>query len=632
MLQKIHDVAKGWLAYLIVFIISIPFAVFGINEYFSGADPRVAAEVDGVEIALSDYQTELRNQTQMYRQQFGGQLPSGLFDEKIKQDVLDLLIRRQLFQAEVNHAGYRVGDQELSERIQDLPQFRDGQGFSAERYQQYLDYQRKSKSWFEESLRSDLGVQQYLVGVTDSAFLGKSGHTDFTALKNEAREFEYFLIKADRYRNEIKPSEDEIQAHYTQQKNLYMTPERVKLAYIELDQAALMQQIKVDEQLLREDYEHYAGQYTTPEERRVSQILIKIPADAQAAAVAKLKADDIVARLNDGEDFADLAKSMSEDSLSAEQGGDMGYLVKGDMDPLFEDVVFSLQKNVVSSPIRTPLGYQIAKVTEIKPARQKPFEEVRAQIGVEHKAREVEALFGDLSDRLADVSYTQQDSLEPAADALGEGFKVRTTGWITRSGGAGIGSQGAVRAAAFSDEVLKDRTNSELLELADGRVVVLRVLEHEASTARPLEEVRVSIVNALIAQGARERARAAGEETLASIKTPGDFEASAKSHQATIEKPGMVRRGEAKVPAAVSQEAFAMGSPQEGAGYAGVTLPSGDYALIALSTVKPGIAEEAEQMANARRIDSEYGRREFDAMVAAMKDAAEVKVFSENLE
>lgn len=632
MLQKIHDVAKGWIAYLIVFIISIPFAVFGINEYFSGADPRVAAEVDGVEIALNDYQTELRNQTQMYRQQFGGQLPSGLFDEKIKQDVLDLLIRRQLFQAEVIDAGYRVGDRELSERIQALPQFRDGQGFSAARYQQYLDYQRKSKSWFEESMRSDLGVQQYLLGVTESAFLSKSGHADFTALKHEAREFEYFIIKADRYRDEIKPTDEQIQAYYTQQKNRFMTPERVKLAYIELNQTALMQQVKVDEQLLREDYAHYAGQYTTPEQRRVSQILIKIPADAQAAAAAKLKADNVVSRLNDGEDFAALAKSMSEDSLSAEHGGDMGYLVKGDMDPLFEDVVFSLQKDVVSSPIRTPLGYQIAKVTEIKPARQKPFEEVRAQLEAEYKAREAEALFSDFTDRLADVSYTQQDSLEPAAEALGEGFGVRTTGWITRSGGAGIGSQGAVRAAAFSDEVLKDRTNSELLELADGRVVVLRVLEHEASTVRPLEEVRVSIVDALVAQGARERARAAGEETLAGIETPAQFEAGAESFKAPIERPGMVVRGEAKVPPAVNQEAFSMGRPQDGTRYAGVTLPGGDYALIALSAVKPGVANEAEQMTDARRIDSEYGRREFDAMVAAMKDAAEIKVFSENLE
>lgn len=633
MLQSIHDGAKGWIAYVVVFIISVPFAVFGIQEYFGGSDPRVAAEVNGTPIALSDFQNALRDSRETLRRQFGGQLPPGLIsDELLKEQALNSLIRKHLYQQEIDQAGYRIGDQQLFERIQELPQFRTEAGFSKTRFEQFLAMQQREKSWFEALYRNDLLVQQFLFGVSDSAFLPRTAREDYLRLKRQTRDFDFFVIKADAYRSQIQPDDQAVQAFYTNQAERYQTPERVKLAYIELDLKQVEKQIKVDEEQLRQVYEQHADQYRSAEQRRVRHILIKLPADAsvEAVAAAQAQASALVARLRAGEDFATLAKSNSQDSLSADNGGDLGLLARGDMERVFEDAVFSMAPQFISEPIRTGLGWQIAQVTEIKPSEQQSFETVRATLENEYRRQEAEGMYDDLRERLADASYTQRESLAPAAAQTN--LPVQTSEWITRAGGAGIGANTKVREAAFSDEVLKESGNSDMIELGDERVVVVRVLEHQASAPLPLAQVREAIVDELIQQGASDRVRKAGEQALAQIAQGQAVEAVAKGVDVAVQHSGYVDRSSAGMPRAVIEKAFTLATPASAPVYGGTALPNGDYVVIALKAVKPGEFTDKDLESVDQQLSSAYGQSELEAMSQAMKDTADVKVFNDNLE
>jgi peptidyl-prolyl cis-trans isomerase D len=635
MLQVIRDRASGWIAYIIVILISIPFALWGIQEYLGGSDKRLAAEVNGNEIPLRAFNREYHQQRQYLQSIMGGQLPPQYSEPALKQSVINKMVRNELLRQEVEAAGYDVGNRVLFKEISVIPAFSKDGKFDSVRYERLLQAQGRSKAEFERGLRQQICIANFVDGVRQSAFLPNQSLANYQRLKNQERKVSYFLIAAASDKAAQSLTEEEIKNYYQTNQQSFKTSERVKLAYVELKEQALNEGIEVDDETLRKVYQDQADRYVDPEQRRARQIFLKFPSssdpvDEKLISETRAKADKIVAKLRQGGDFAALAKRYSQDSLSASSGGDLGFIAKGDMDPQFEKVLFSLEINKISDPVKTQQGFHIIQLMEIKPAEQKSFESVREQVERDYKQRAAESRFVEMTEQLLTLSYEQPDSLEPVSDSLG--LPVRETDWITENTGEGIGAFREVRTAAFSEEVLRQGKNSDLVELADGSVLVLRILEHKAAKTKPLADVKDEIINLIAASKAREQARNDGRKALEQVRSGKPPEAVAEQYDSQLETPGYIRRDNTQIPRVIIHKVFTLNKPQpEEKVTGGVQLSSGDYAVILLDAVKEPIPKQDNQKSVDAQQFLDYGAREMEATLQVFHDAAEIRILRENI-
>ena len=274
-------------------------------------------------------------------------------------------------------------------------------------------------------------------------------------------------------------------SYYETNQQLFMAPERVKVEYIELDIANISATLKADEASLLGYYEQHKNEYVTAERRRASHILFALSEGPAAEADAlQTGIESALERIRSGEEFAKVAKELSQDPGSAESGGDLGYFDKGIMDQAFEDAAFALSVGEVSEPVKSSFGYHIIKLTAVQEESGKSYDQVKDQIKAAYLKSEAEKLFYEYAERLSDLAYEDPDSLQPAADALG--IETKISDWIERSGGSGLFASTKVTGAAFSDDVLLERHNSEAIEIGAEHILVLRVVEHEESSVRPV--------------------------------------------------------------------------------------------------------------------------------------------------
>lgn len=635
MLQSIRDRASGWIAYVIVFLISVPFALWGLHEYLGGGETLIAAEVNGQEIPLQEFNTQYQQQRQLLRARFGGNAPAAFLDSpSVKDGVIRNMVRRLVLSQETNDAGFGADNQVVLDQLSSIPAFQNEGRFDKERYEQVLYSQRRSPQEFEQQFRESLDLTSFENGLRATSFLTTAEKQAYLRLRDQTRELSYVLIPAHSYGEQVTISDEAIKAHYEENTAQFQALAKVKLEYIELAEAALEDQVSADEEQLRELYEDQIDQFTTVELRKARHIVVKLDEGAgeEAVKVAEEKAARLRQRLTDGEEFAALASEASEDELSAATEGDLGFIAPGDMDPAFENALFALSEGEISEPVRTGLGFEIIQFTEIKPKEQQSFEEVKDRVETEYKQRIAESQFVEQAELLVTLSFEQPDSLEPAADALG--VEVQTTDWLTRDDTDGIVAAPEVKNAMFSDEVLQTGQNSDLLELQDGRVVVLRVAEHEPAKPKLLEEVSEDISVLLTLQRTGELAMEAGEEALGKLRGGDEtMEDVAESLELELEAPGYVQRNATTAPAPILREIFSLEKAGEGAPvYTGVALPGGDYAVIAVTDVKDGGDGSDEQLVELRsQQDATYGARELEAAVAALEAAAEVRILHENL-
>ncbi len=489
MLMQIRERTSGILAYTIVILITIPFAFWGIQEYFGAPGDQKVAEVNGEEIVKRVFDAQVQDQRRYLKSILGSSYDSLYRDEnKLKQSVLDTMIQNTLLNDETNNAGYRVSDNKLFERIQSVPQFQNAGRFDSTKYEQLLASQRRSPVEFENQLRQEESINQYQGSAVYSSFLPVKDKQKYAALKQQKRDFDYFLIASNS--NSVDVTDSDISEYYQANKQSFRTLPRVKLEYLEVAQKDIGYALLFSDDEILFSYEDDPGRYQTPELRKASHILLKLSGDASEDQVntALSKLESAVKRINDGEDFAAVAKEISEDSFSAKKGGSLGFVSRTDIDnPAFVKNLFTMQKGEMSAPVRTSLGVQLIKLEDITASKTKPLEQVSAQIENELRADASDKEYIELTEKLSNLSYVNEDNLQAAADELG--MQVQTSDWIVGAEVEGIASYPSVVSAAFSAELLNKGVNSSLMEVADGRAVVVRVLEHEPSQIQSLAEV-----------------------------------------------------------------------------------------------------------------------------------------------
>lgn len=626
MLQNIRDKTSGWIAYLIIGLISIPFALWGINSYLGGGEQQPAAIVDGTEISSQQLDYAYARYRDRLSSIFGGTLPAAFDDEvTLKEQVLTQIIEEQVLRAYVQDKGFRVGDQKLFENIQSMSVFQQDGRFDKEQYRAQLASQGYQPATFEQELRSSSEMQQLNQAIRASAFMLPSQIETYNDLKYQQRKLRLLTVKNEG--ETLTVSDKEIEDYYNEQSGRYMDSAMVKVDYIELGIDNIMQTIELSEDDLRQRYDQLADQLTTPETRTASHILITVSstADDEEEAEAKKKILDLKSRIDEGEDFAGLAKEYSEDPGSASEGGDLGEVERGMMVKAFETALFALQPDQVSEPVKTQFGWHLVKLHEIMGGKTQTFEEARPALEEELKTEKAEIQIYDLVESLSNIGYEQPDSLLPASEQLG--LKIQTTDWFSRSLGAGLASQDKFRQIAFSDDVLKNNRNSEVIELSDNRVVLMHLNSHKPATKKPLESVRESIIDTIKTNKGREQALEKGKELLAQLKQGARLDDVADKEAISIVDAGFVTRNSSTLDPQVLSTAFTLAKPSEdNPVYEGVTEVDGDYSIIEFTGVSVDAEKDPESSPEetVKALTAASADYEFQALVKSLTEQADI--------
>ncbi|HET7587301.1 MAG TPA: SurA N-terminal domain-containing protein [Gammaproteobacteria bacterium] len=634
MLDALREGTRGWIAWVIILILVVPFALWGIGNYAGFVTPSYVAEVNGAEITQVDLNKAYRNRIEQLRQLFGSDyVPDDA--ATLKQQVLDALIDNNLLTQQAVDAGYRVGNQDLVAQIHAMPAFSVGGKFNLDVYRVRLRQAGYTPEGFEDAIRQDLAVRQLRAGIAGSAIATGSEFDHFVALADEQRKIAYVTVKADNYLSKAQPTEAEIEAFYQSHKQSFMTPEKVSIAYIELDAQDIAKQVSVNEQALRSLYQDKKDTFVKQEQRQAAHILIAPKGDGpDALQKAKATAESVLKKIQNGGDFGALAKKYSDDAGSAAKGGELGWVQRGELVEPFEKALFSANKaGAIVGPVKTQYGYHIIKLEGIRQPQQQSFEEVRDQLAADYRQQKAEDKFYKLGSQLSNLAFDHSDSLEPIHKALN--LPIEQVKGVTRDSGEGIAANSAVRDAAFSNEVYKNGKN-HLVKLGDTHVVVLRDVGHQPAELKPLAAVKPEIVKTLKRQAAAKQAEQVASRIAAQVKSGASLEAAATAEQLEVQAPEFVERNARDVPQPILKAAFLADAPADSKADVGtVALKDGDQAVYVLAGVKPGDAAgvtDQQKTMLMRRLVGSHAQADLAAYVADLRRQADVDIQKDNID
>lgn len=627
MLQTIRDRITSWIAYVIIGLIIITFALWGIGSYFADPTTPDVAEVNDTPITLQEFQYAFQQQRQQIPQIDAGFL---------KQLVLQQLINERLLLQTAREQGIRISDQLLQQAIVSQQVFHEDGVFNPNRYRQILSAQNLTEVAFEQSLRTSLMIEQLREGVAGSAFVTPAAVDDYIRLLKQQRAVQYIALPFDDYIEKTTVDDAAIADYFQENKDRFLHPEQVKIQYLELDLEKMAESIPVSQEELQTAYEENLAQYTQPEERSASHILVTIPPEATAADIeeARSRAQAIYTDITSGVKTYDHAAAELKGDETVETG-ELGVVSKGLYeDSAFETALYDLAtKGDVSPPVQTEFGFHIIRLDEIRSETVKPLAAVEDELREELSLRQAENRFYDLSENLFNLIYEHPESLDPAAQALD--LEIQESSWFSRQGGEGVAAYPEIVTAAYSEDVLKQGLNSDPIELDEDKVLVLRMQDHRQAKPKTLQEAREEIVTELKQRQARE-AIAKDAKTLQDRAAQGEsLTQLAKEFNGELKTLGLVERDDTKADAALLDIAFDLPKPKADTPSFGVaTLGNGDQVVVAVNRIIPGKSDalpEEERNRLRQQLAGRIGATLFDGFLASLRDDAEIVTYNDRL-
>lgn len=619
MLQNIRDNSQGWIAKTIIGIIVILLALTGVEAIFStsGRSTEVV-QVNGEAISQNELNQAVSMQRDQLLQQLGAQFDASLLNEQmLRASALENLINRRLLLQAAHDNGFAFSQTALDQVLLQTPDFQVNGTFNADRFDQILRQMGYSRLQFRELLQQEMLIGQLQSGIAGSAFVTDQQIDAFARLERQSRDFRVAVVSAEP--SAIDVSDEELEAFYAANEQRFRSPEQVVIEYLTLEKESFFDSIEVADEDVQALYEKQVSALS--EQRRAAHILIEVN-EQTADADARAQIEAIRTQLDSGESFEKLAREKSQDPGSAKDGGDLGFAGTGVYDLAFERALFALSEGELSPPVRSEFGWHLIKLLDVQPAEAPSLEAMRPELERQIKQEQVEQQFVQARRQLETVAYESSDLQQPAQEL---GLEVKTSAPFGREGGAGIAANKQVIQAAFSEPVLIEAANSTPIELDPETVAVVRVKEHLKPQPRPLEQVRDEIVQQLKQEKAAELAKEEGEAVLAALRGGEAGSSAATLQWRTIEA---ADRGFDDVAPQVLQRVFRMPRPEgERASFAGLSLPSGDYALIQLD----GVNEPDEPLSDELKQDyrrflaSRVGQQDFSALMSELRATADIK-------
>ena len=652
-LQVIRERLSGILAFFIFGILIIPFALVGVNSYFTSETSNSVAKVNDVEITTNDFSQGFQNYRRRMQSLMGESFDPEYFDQPIiRRQFLDSLIDQELVNQVSEQAGLTVDDERLAAAIRETEAFQVDGVFNAEVYQSRLQAQGTSTQEFESRMRAQLLLGQFPDAITSSAIATDTELARFVAVEDQQRSFKALVVNAETEAAPVaaaegadgkpvaepgvaEPGEETIQAWYDSHPDIFRSPEQVVIEYIELDASTMEEDSTPDDDQLRTRFEEQKTRFVTPESRLASHILIEVPEGADTATVetARQTAADLAKRVKDGEDFAALAKEFSKDAGSAAIGGDLGWIEPGFMVQAFEEGLYALNlDNPISDPVQTSFGWHVIQLRDIRASEGMSFEEARETLLAEFVKESQERKFIEQADRLVDLIYEDPTTLSTAAEELG--LKVDEAGPFGRAGGEGIAATPAVVAAAFSDLVLEQASVSDPVELGENHMVVVRLKEHKPEGLLPLADVRDRVIAGVRRDQAMQLAAEKAQALKEQVEGGADPLTLAEEGKVSLIVADSVLRSATDQPADLLRAVFRMPRPEgETPRIAKVPLTNG-YAVIVLESVADGQLKEDDliRLQNyKRRIANATANAEAFGFLRLLRKQSEIEVFEDRL-
>jgi peptidyl-prolyl cis-trans isomerase D len=597
-------------------LIAITFATWGIESYTRYAGGRdTVASVNGSDISQREFSEQLRQQQEQLRRMFGGRLDPAVLDTpEARRAVLDQMIAQRLVAIEAAKRNLFMSREAVIEAITQAPEFQENGKFSPALYSAYLAQRGTTDQRNVQQLQAELPLLRFVSSIGETAIVSRAVAGRLATLEAQQREVSEARIRTQQFAAQVKVDEAQIKQYYEQNAAEFRTPERVRAEYVVLSADALARQEPPTEEEIKKAYEARASAFRVEEQRRASHILVK----------TKEEADKIVAEVKANPNrFTDLAKKQSQDTGSAEKGGDLGWFGRGMMVKPFEDAVFEMKQGEIRVA-QSEFGFHVIRLTGIQEGKQRPLEEVRKELTAELARQKGQKKYSESAEAFSNTVYEQSESLKPAADKFK--LQIQTTGWVAKTGGQELGAldNAKLLAALFSSDAIANKRNTDAVEVAPNTLVAARVVEHQPAAQRKFEDVKNDIAETLRGREAFKLAEQEGTATLEKLRKGEDV-------QLAWSAPKLVSRRDAQgfpadlvrrvVAADVSKLPTYIGAPVEGAG----------YLLMRITKVVEG-KPAADEKQNEQRVAGMLGVAEYEAYVASLKGRADISINAANLE
>lgn len=649
MFEWIREHKRLMLGALVVLIFP-SFVFWGISGYeqFIG-DSGEVARVDGRPISREAYERAHREQLERARNALGASGSSidlsVLDTPEFRQSVLDGLIHDVLLARLVEERRVVVSNLRLQDAIASISNLRKPDGrFDLEQYRALLAARGQSEVQFEEGLRADMARDAYLDALGASGFAPRAVALKLASAQQQQREIRQLLLPVDRYRKSIKATDEELAAYFAKHQQRYEEQAQADLEVLTLSLSALEASMQDDDAAIKAYYEQNQQRFGEPEQRRASHILLDLPAasDTKERELAREKvlaqARELVQSLRKGADFGALARQYSKDSGSASQGGDLGFFAREAMVRSFADAAFSLKAGDISDPVESEFGVHIIRLQEVRPGRVKPLEQVRGEIAAQFRRELAQKRFAELAESFSNIVYEQSDSLKPAADKFGLSITrlegVRADGSLAKGAGAErVALSPRILRAAFAEDAIKQRRNTEALESAPGTLVSVRTDQYRAARIPALNEVRERVVGDHAEELAMAMAQKDGELLVRQINdAPADARALQAAGFSAVQRVAR-QRGAGLDPGSLNEVFRIPAEPGQKPRAAGLQVPGQGYRVLVLLSVVAADAGavDAVSKAVAPQLASLEGGVMADAFVRALRSRVKVETFPTRL-
>ena len=631
MLALIRDKASGWVAGVIVGLLVISFAFWGVSFYSGQAGKLNVAKVNDVDISFQSFQRSFVQLRKKMQSVLGDSL-SLEEDTLIKNQTIEKLIESELINQLVIDSGLNITNERLVESIKNIEFFRNEEGFDRIKYERSINSIGMAPSIFEAQLRMDLLSNQLQAGFFETTFILESELENILRLESQSRDVTYTILSLPSFIEDGEISDSDVDVFYQANPNLFTQSEQVKVAYLELNIKELAKDIETNEEVLRNFYNDNKGDYDVVGQRSIRKLFVKT--GEKATNENKNKAEAVITSAlelaNEGKDFVEIVEQSTGETL---EFSEHTFMSKGIMGKEIDEFLFNSEEGMVSKVIETKEGFNIVKVVEIRGGSENKYENSTQKVKEDYKNKQAELQFFELSDQLITLSYENSDNLEIAADAIDK--EIINTDYFARDNDLeGLLSDPLIISKSFDPELIRSRNNSDAIELSDNHIVVLRVIEHKEVVTKPLEDVRDEVIASIRLKLAREKTNETGDRIVAELKSGVNPE-SIISHSGiewtTTEK---VKRDDMFINRAILRSIFEAGKPNSNEPIiTSQRLGSGDYAIIVVLNAYNETLEVDEEL--KKRTDLKLRRtlstNEWQDLLREVRNNTNIRIFNENI-
>ncbi|MDC3159920.1 SurA N-terminal domain-containing protein [Pseudomonadota bacterium] len=589
MLQLIRDKSQGLIVGIIVFLISLTFALFGIQSYFTGQSDVTVAEVDSHKITLTDLIDRIKTIRQQTEDNLQTQTDPDLWSSDfIKLQTLNLMIDEIVLDQVIADAGIKISDDSLVKKLKDVDAFYDEDGFSRERYESLLARTGTTTKEFEASVASDVLRSHIKLGILGSEFSTDSENSFLFQLRNQKRDISLALIKIFPKSKDIILTEQELEEFYQQNRESYKTKEKLALEYLKLSRESIKGSLpKIEEVILRNIYTSNIGSYTTPETRSIEYLLIKENPTLEDKARSEI-IGKIFSLLSDGKNLYEISQTI--DGKIEIELDSVENLNRGDLPGPLDDAVFALtEAGVVSKPIDTEFGTHVVKLNVINPAKTLSFDDVKSQIMEDEFDRRTEQVYVESAELMAELAFENPDSLDLVSSTLG--LQRQETGLITKE--RFIVDFGASSVPkVFNDDVLDNKYNSEPVETAGDILFLFRVKKYEKAIIPELKDVRDKVEKDLTDAKLKDETMKFVDSIITELRESGGQSETFQKEKLSWKLNKSIDRYSEKIPLNVRNKAFAVELQNNNPHYLKIEYDESTIAIIRVHNQQaPAVAE-----------------------------------------